>query len=66
MSTATDPALESATWDLEPLVDGRGADGVEALLTEARDRAAAFAERYRGRLGELDAPQLDAPFRELS
>src|SRR5687767_13823646 len=50
MSTATDPALESAAWDLEPLVDGRGAAGVEQLLTEARDRAAAFAERHRGRL----------------
>ena len=53
MSTATDPALESAAWDLEPLVGGRGADGVEQLLGEARDRATAFAGRHRGRLGEL-------------
>jgi oligoendopeptidase F len=66
MSTATDPALESATWDLEPLVDGRGADGVEQLLTEARDRAAAFAERHRGRLGELDADRLAEAMRELA
>jgi oligoendopeptidase F len=66
MSTATDPALESAAWDLEPLVDGRGATGVEQLLTEARDRAAAFAERHRGRLGELDAEQLAEAMRELA
>jgi oligoendopeptidase F len=66
MSTTADPALETAAWDLEPLVDGRGADGVEALLTEARDRAAAFAERYRGRLGELDAEALAGALRELA
>ncbi len=66
MSTTADPALESAAWDLEPLVDGRGPDGVEALLTEARDRAAAFAERYRGRLGELDADELAQAMRELA
>jgi oligoendopeptidase F len=66
MSTATDPALEAAAWDLEPLVDGRGPDGVEDLLTEARDRAAAFAERYRGRLGELDAAGLADAMHELA
>jgi oligoendopeptidase F len=66
MSTVTDPALEAAAWDLKPLVDGRGADGVEQLLTEARDRAAAFAERYRGRLEELDAAALADAMRELA
>ena len=35
VSTATDPALESAAWDLEPLVDGRGAPRVEQLLADA-------------------------------
>jgi oligoendopeptidase F len=66
MSTATDPALESAAWDLEPLVDGLGAGGVEQLLSEARDRATAFAERHRGRLGELDAAGLAEAMRELA
>ena len=42
MSTTADPALEAATWDLEPLVGSRGAEGVEELLVEARERAAAF------------------------
>jgi oligoendopeptidase F len=66
MSATADPALETAAWDLEPLVDGQGADAVEQLLVEARDRAAAFAERHRGRLGELDADGLAAAMRELA
>jgi oligoendopeptidase F len=66
MSTIADPALDAAAWDLEPLVDGRGAGGVEALLTEARDRAAAFAQSYKGRLGELDAAALADAMRELA
>ena len=36
MSTTVDEALESASWDLEPLVGGRGAEGVEEMLAEAR------------------------------
>jgi oligoendopeptidase F len=66
MSAAADTVLESVTWDLEPLVDGRGAEGVEQLLTQARERAAAFAERYRGRLGELDPEELAGAMRELA
>lgn len=38
-SATADPALEAAVWDLEPLVNGRGGDGVEALLEEARELA---------------------------
>jgi oligoendopeptidase F len=51
-----DPDLTAADvhWDLEPLVDGRGAEGVDALLERAEQQAAAL-ERYRGRIGELDA-----------
>jgi oligoendopeptidase F len=66
MSTTVDHALEAAAWNLEPLVDGGGADGVERFLTEARDRAAAFAERHRGRLGELDAETLAGAMGELA
>jgi oligoendopeptidase F len=66
MSTIADPALDAAAWDLEPLVDGRGADAVEQLLTQARDRAAAFSEAYKGRLGELDATALAEAMRELA
>ena len=44
---------------------GRGAEGVDALLDEAAERGDAFAERYRGRLGELDAAELAAAMHEL-
>ena len=65
MSATADPALKDANWDLEPLVDGHGADGVEELLNEASERAAAFAERHRGKLGELDGAGLADAMQEL-
>ena len=66
MSATADPALQGAAWDLEPLVDARGPAGVEELLLEARDRSATFAERHRGRVGELDAAGLAEAMRELA
>jgi oligoendopeptidase F len=53
-----DEALEAARWDLQPLVAGRGADGVLAAMDAAQETADAFAERYRGRVAELDAGEL--------
>ena len=47
MSATTDEQLEAASWDLEPLVESGGPEAVEAMLTEARERAETFAERYR-------------------
>ncbi|HEU4657796.1 MAG TPA: M3 family oligoendopeptidase [Capillimicrobium sp.] len=64
--TQTDPALNDASWDLDPLVDGRGADGVTAQLDEAQRRADAFAERYAGRVAEIDGPQLAEAMQELA
>jgi oligoendopeptidase F len=61
-----DATLESAAWDLEPLVGGRGADGVVEMLTEARDRAEAFAQRHRGSVGELGADGLADAMHELA
>ena len=49
-----DEQLEAASWNLEPLVEGGGPEAVETMLNEARTRAEAFAERYRGRVAELD------------
>jgi oligoendopeptidase F len=66
VSATADPALQGAAWDLEPLVDARGSAGVEELLLEARDRSTAFAERHRGRVGELDAAGLAEAMRELA
>jgi oligoendopeptidase F len=65
VSAITDEKLEAASWDLEPLVDGRGPEAVEAMLTEARERAEAFAGRYKGRVAELDAAELAEAMREL-
>ena len=65
MSTTADEALEAASWDLEPLAGGRGADGVEEMLNEARERAEAFAQRHRGSVAELDATGLAEAMHEL-
>jgi oligoendopeptidase F len=58
--------LEAAVWDLEPLVGGRGAEGVEEMLVEARDRAETFARRHRGSVGELGAEGLADAMHELA
>jgi oligoendopeptidase F len=61
-----DPALEAAAWDLEPLVESAGAEGVVRLLEEARERAAAFAENHRGRISELGPEGLVDAMQELA
>jgi oligoendopeptidase F len=60
-----DATLEAATWDLEPLVGGRGVDGVVEMLTEARERAETFAQRHKGSVGELGAEGLADAMHEL-
>jgi oligoendopeptidase F len=62
----TDPELEATAWDLAPLVDGEGQEGVERRLGDALARAEAFAERYAGKLGELDSDGLRAGMTELA
>src|SRR5690606_17235959 len=64
--TETDPALQAASWDLEPLLDGQGEEHVDTLLDEAQRRADAFAERYAGKVAELDGPGLVAAMREIA
>src|SRR4051812_36335428 len=59
---AADPALEAASWNLEPLLDGRTGD---ELLDDAGERAQAFAESHRGQLAELDAAALAGAMRDL-
>ncbi len=63
---SSDPELQATAWDLEPLVAGDGPDGVETRLGEALTRAQAFAERYAGRLGELDSDGLREAMQELA
>jgi oligoendopeptidase F len=61
----SDPELLQTAWDLEPLVEGEGNAGVERLLEEAGERANAVAERYAGKVAELDAAGLVTAMREL-
>src|SRR5688500_5750649 len=61
----TDPELETVAWDLEPLVDGAGPEGVDRLLDEAAQRADAFAAQYAGKIGSLDDAGLAGAMREL-
>jgi oligoendopeptidase F len=63
--TEADRTAADVTWDLEPLVDGRGAAGVDALLDDA-DAVAGSLETRRGRIAELDAGGLAAFMRELA
>jgi len=63
--TETDRTAADVAWDLEPLVDGRGADGAEAMFDDAEARANALSS-YRGRIGELSVDELVALMHELA
>ena len=61
----TDLTAADVEWDLDPLVEGRGDAGVDALLDDA-DRRAGVLASYRGRIGELDAAGLAVLMQELA
>src|SRR5258705_10011827 len=58
-------ALEAVAWDLDPLVDGEGEAGADRQLAEAQERAAAFADRYQGKLATIDGAGLAEAVSEL-
>jgi oligoendopeptidase F len=62
----SDPELQATAWDLEPLVDGEGQDGVEPRLSAALERSKTFAASYAGGLAELDSEGLIAAMSELA
>ncbi|HEV2769157.1 MAG TPA: M3 family oligoendopeptidase [Solirubrobacteraceae bacterium] len=62
---ASKTTADDVAWNLEPLVDGQGDQGVDQLLDEAHRRAEAFAQQHAGRVGELDGPGLAAAMHEL-
>jgi oligoendopeptidase F len=67
--TVSDPDLQEVAWDLSHLLNGAGDDpqaGVDALLADAQSRADAFAERYAGKLAELDGNGLIEAMKELA
>jgi oligoendopeptidase F len=65
-SESTDTELQETAWDLEPLVEGEGAEGVESRLNDALARGQAFAERYAGKLGDIDGAGLTEAMQELA
>ena len=60
-----DVELQQTAWDLDPLVDARGAEGARAQLSEAREQAQAFAAQHAGKVAELDRDGLLVAMREL-
>ncbi len=65
-SPSVDPELEASAWDLGPLLEGDGQEGVERRLGDALRRAQAFATSYAGKLGEIDGTGLEQVMRELA
>src|SRR5438067_915534 len=61
----TDPELLETAWDLDPLVEGEGEAGVNRQLDEAVTVASEFADRYAGKVGELDINGLAQAMQEL-
>jgi oligoendopeptidase F len=61
----TDPELLETAWDLDPLVEGEGEAGVDRQLEEAVTVASEFADRYAGKVGELDVTGLAQAMHEL-
>ena len=70
MATSTpeqsDPELQATAWNLDPLVNGEGPEGVRSRLNEALERAKAFAAQHAGKLAELDGPGLAGAMSELA
>jgi oligoendopeptidase F len=67
MESTTSAAQQlDIAWDLEPLVDGKGVDGVDALLDQADGRSERFAERYRGALASIDSDGLREAMSEMA
>src|SRR5437879_3702816 len=65
-SARADAELQETTWDLEPLLDGEGPEGVERRPGRALQRGQAFAGRHAGRVAQLDAGGLVEAMHELA
>ena len=66
LPSRTTPSWRQTAWDLEPLVDGEGEEGVERGSQDALTRAQAFAARYAGKLDGLDSAGLAEAMDELA
>jgi oligoendopeptidase F len=68
VADVADHEVEEVGWDLDPLLEGDPSDpvaAVDAMLAAAQQRADAFAERYAGRVAELDGAGLAEAMQEL-
>src|SRR3954454_7256081 len=61
--SATAPS--DVAWDLEPLVDGDGPEGVDRQLDEAAKRATALAQAHAGKLAGVAPDDFAAAVHEL-
>src|SRR3954452_6210748 len=62
--SATTPS--DVAWDLEPLVDGDGPEGVDRQLDEAAQRATALAQAHAGKLAGVAPDAFAAAVTELA
>ena len=62
----TDPELLETAWDLDPLVEGEGEAGVDRMLDESVTAASEFADRYAGKVSDLDVNGLAQAMHELA
>ena len=60
-----DLTAEEISWDLDPLVDGAGLEGVNRLLDQA-EALTTELEGWRGRIAELDASELASAMTTLA
>ena len=52
-----DLTAADVAWNLDPLVDGKGQEGVNQLLEQA-EALTGELEQWRGRIGGLEVPEL--------
>jgi oligoendopeptidase F len=60
----SDLTAADVSWDLDPLVDGEGPEGVTRLVGVA-EAATERLEQFRGRIGDADAAELAGAMRSL-
>lgn len=65
-ATSAEQAASEVFWDLEPLVDGGGAEGVRTILEQAQEEADALAREYEGTVGGRSADDIATLVKQLA
>ncbi|MDO9353614.1 MAG: M3 family oligoendopeptidase [Solirubrobacteraceae bacterium] len=66
IDTSAEQAATNVEWDLQPLVDGGGAEGVRSILAEAQTEADAFAKEYEGTIADRSPDEIAALVKQLA